>query len=437
MKKKIILITMIIAIILSYTNVYADTLNNQKKSVETEIEESKENLDQIKKEKSEVLTEVRKLNENIISTQAEISDLQDKIKDLDESISAKEKDLSEKQVLLDERLSAVYMSSGNTYLEALFTGGLINFVSNYDMIRQIAEYDNNLINEVKKEKSDLENSKIELQNSKNQMQVKEKELSSKKSEREEKVQSLTEEQKVAQSAIQEKENELARINAAVKKATEEAEAAARKKAAEQAIKSNTVATNQNSENKSNSSENKSQNTSNTNTSNSNTSSNNTSNTNNTTTVSSGGMTWPTRIAHRINSIYAPLGRTDTSGYVGTAHKGIDIYAPTGTPIYAAKAGTVVYVNNSGYGGGWGLYVVIYHGTDSNGKALYTRYAHASSIASGISVGTSVTTGTVIMYAGATGAAEGAHLHFEVCQGNMYSQVNPCTYLGITNTRGDH
>ena len=106
-------------------------------------------------------------------------------------------------------------------------------------------------------------------------------------------------------------------------------------------------------------------------------------------------------------------------------------------VYAAKAGTVVYVNYSGYGGGWGLYVVIYHGTDSSGKAMYTRYAHASSIASGISVGTKVTTNTVIMYSGNTGASEGAHLHFEVCLGSMYSQVNPAPYLGVANARGTY
>ena len=159
--------------------------------------------------------------------------------------------------------------------------------------------------------------------------------------------------------------------------------------------------------------------------------------NNVSPSTSGSMSWPTRITHKVNSVYAPGGRSDTSGYTGTAHKGLDIYAPARTPVYAAKAGTVVYVNYSGYGGGWGLYVVIYHGTDSSGKAMYTRYAHASSIASGISVGTKVTTNTVIMYSGNTGASEGAHLHFEVCLGSMYSQVNPAPYLGVANARGTY
>ena len=176
---------------------------------------------------------------------------------------------------------------------------------------------------------------------------------------------------------------------------------------------------------------------NNNTNNNSNKNNNNNNTNNVSPSTSGSMSWPTRITHKVNSVYAPRGRSDTSGYTGTAHKGLDIYAPAGTPVYAAKAGTVVYVNYSGYGGGWGLYVVIYHGTDSSGKAMYTRYAHASSIASGISVGTKVTTNTVIMYSGNTGASEGAHLHFEVCLGSMYSQVNPAPYLGVANARGTY
>lgn len=402
MKKKFFVILIIISMICLYTNAYAATLNQQQQKANDEVNQSKQELNEITSKKNEALDEVNKLNESITKVQSELSDLEDKIEDLDESIDAKEKDLKEKQNLLDERLSAVYMKSGNTYLEALFTGGLINFVSNYDMIKQIAEYDNSLINEVKEQKQELQKEKVELENSKVQVKVKEQELKNQKQEREEKVKALSEEEKAAQAEVESKENELAKINAAVKKATEQAEAEARRKAAEEAAKKD-----------------------------GNNSDNNTGN------VTSGEMAWPTRITHKVNSIYAPGGRSDTSGYYGTAHKGVDIHAPAGTPIYAAKEGIVVYVNYSGYGGGWGLYVVIYHGKDSNGKAIYTRYAHGSSIASGISVGTTVNTNTVIMYAGATGAAEGAHLHFEVCVGGMYSQVNPCPYLGISNSRGTY
>ncbi|MBQ3409002.1 MAG: peptidoglycan DD-metalloendopeptidase family protein [Clostridia bacterium] len=395
MKKKILIFFMIVSIIVIYTNAYADTLYQQKQSVEADIENTKEAIENISNEKGEIMEEVNKLNGTILETESEISDLKNKIENLDESIEFKSKDLEDKQKLLDERLSAVYMSSGNTYLEAFFNGGIINFVSNYEIIKQIAEYDNNLIEEVKKEKSDLHSSKIALENSKIEIQVKQNQLETQKSEKISKIESLTEEQKSMQAAIEEKQQELARINEAVIRATEEAQASYGGNGEGDIIEGEAAA------------------------------------------ASSGGMTWPTRIEHRVNSLYAPNGRTDTSGYVGTPHKGLDIYAPSGTPIYAAKDGTVVYVNYSGYGGGWGLYVVIYHGDDENGKPIYTRYAHASAIASGIQVGTQVTTSTVIMYAGNTGASEGAHLHFEVCLGDMYSQINPCTFLGITNTKGNH
>lgn len=393
MKKKILIFFILVSIIVIFTNAYADTIDSQKKSVESEIENAKERIDDIDNEKNSIMEEVNKLNDSISQTESQVSEMQEKIDGLNETIKTKEKDIEDKQRLLDDRLTAVYMNKGNTYLEAFFNGGMINFVSNYQMIKQIAEYDNNLINEIKKEKSDLNSAKIALENSKVEMSVKQKKLSEQKTKKVEKYESLSEEQKSMQAIIEEKQAELARINESVRMATENA--ARGEYAGGEVIEGESAA------------------------------------------ASSGGMTWPTRIEHVVNSIYAPYGRSDTSGYVGTAHKGVDILAPSGTPIYAAKEGTVVYVNYSGYGGGWGLYVVIYHGDDENGRPIYTRYAHGSAIASGIEVGTPVNTSTIIMYAGNTGASEGAHLHFEVCFGDMYSQVNPCTFLGISNTRGEH
>ena len=393
MKKKILIFFILVSIIVIYTQAYATTLDRQRESVESDLESAQERVDDIDKEKGALMEEVNELSASIIKTEAEIDILKDKMNQLDASISEKEIDLADKQRLLDERLTAVYMNKGNTYLEAFFNGGLLNFVSNYDMIKQIAEYDNKLIDQIKKEKQDIQSEKLALENSKIQMTVKQKELGTKKDEKMAKVDALTEEQKKMQAIVDEKQAELARINESVRRATENA---ARGGYVDGDIIEGESAA-----------------------------------------ASSGGMTWPTRIEHSVNSIYAPYGRSDTSGYAGTAHKGVDILAPSGTPIYAAKEGTVVYVNYDGYGGGWGLYVVIYHGDDADGRPIYTRYAHGSAIASRIKVGTKVNTSTVIMYAGNTGASEGAHLHFEVCIGDMYNQVNPCTFLGITNERGEH
>lgn len=414
MKNKVLAMFLILTMLSLGVKTYATTISDyqsQQKQTQDEKDKAKENLQSVTAEKNTVQEQVASLNESISGVQADLSDLQDKIDELDNSIDNKQKELDEKQKLLEERLVASYMNGSTTYMDALFSGGISNFISNYETIKQIAEYDNNLIGEVKQTKTSLENDKTDLENSKEQVQQKETQLKTEKAEREEKVKSLSAEEQAAQAEIEQKENELAKINAAVKAEQKKIDEAEKKQRALEAAKAAAAAKNNNK--------------------------NNNNNTNNVSPSTSGSMSWPTRITHKVNSVYAPRGRSDTSGYTGTAHKGLDIYAPAGTPVYAAKAGTVVYVNYSGYGGGWGLYVVIYHGTDSSGKAMYTRYAHASSIASGISVGTKVTTNTVIMYSGNTGASEGAHLHFEVCLGSMYSQVNPAPYLGVANARGTY
>lgn len=428
MKNKVLAMFLILTILSLGVKTYATTISDyqsQQKQTQDEKDKAKENLQSVTSEKNTVQEQVSTLNESISGVQADLSDLQDKIDELDKSVDNKQKELDEKQKLLEERLVASYMNGSTTYMDALFSGGISNFISNYETIKQIAEYDNNLIGEVKQTKTSLENDKTDLENSKEQVQQKETQLKTEKAEREEKVKSLSVEEQAAQAEIEQKENELEKINAAVKAEQKKIDETEKKQRALEAAKA-AAAKNNNKKNNTNK---------NNNTNNNNTNKNN--NTNNVSPSTSGSMSWPTRITHKVNSVYAPRGRSDTSGYTGTAHKGLDIYAPARTPVYAAKAGTVVYVNYSGYGGGWGLYVVIYHGTDSSGKAMYTRYAHASSIASGISVGTKVTTNTVIMYSGNTGASEGAHLHFEVCLGSMYSQVNPAPYLGVANARGTY
>lgn len=85
------------------------------------------------------------------------------------------------------------------------------------------------------------------------------------------------------------------------------------------------------------------------------------------------------------------------------HAGLDFPAPTGAPVTAATVGSVVTV---GWDGGWGRYVVLQHVA-----GVRTLYAHLSSVA--LADGARVGTGTTIGAVGATGAATGPHLHFEV------------------------
>lgn len=99
---------------------------------------------------------------------------------------------------------------------------------------------------------------------------------------------------------------------------------------------------------------------------------------------------------------------------GRSHKGLDIFAPSGTPVLAAVGGKVVKTGNSGLGG---LRVWV-EGDD--GRAYY--YAHLSSIA--VNEGQRVSAGQNLGGVGATGNAEGTspHLHFSI--NGKVSNENP-------------
>ena len=96
---------------------------------------------------------------------------------------------------------------------------------------------------------------------------------------------------------------------------------------------------------------------------------------------------------------------------GRGHKGIDIAAPFGTPIYAAEAGTVIDAG-TGWNGGYGNCILIQH-DDGN----VTVYAHQAELAA--AYGDVVEKGQLIGYVGSTGDSNGNHLHFEIRNDGKY------------------
>jgi murein DD-endopeptidase MepM/ murein hydrolase activator NlpD len=88
------------------------------------------------------------------------------------------------------------------------------------------------------------------------------------------------------------------------------------------------------------------------------------------------------------------------------HPGIDIAVPSGTPIRAAAAGTVIFTEPESSSGGYGNYTCIDHG-----GGLSTCYAHQETFA--VSAGQQVSRGQIIGYSDCTGYCLGPHLHFEV------------------------
>jgi lipoprotein NlpD len=102
---------------------------------------------------------------------------------------------------------------------------------------------------------------------------------------------------------------------------------------------------------------------------------------------------------------------------GRAHEGIDLAAPKGTPVFAARDGSVLYASDklSGYG----KMVVLQHDGD-----LLTAYAHNSSLL--VREGDRVRAGQMIARVGQTGRATAPHLHFEVRRGQI--PQNPLRFL---------
>lgn len=162
----------------------------------------------------------------------------------------------------------------------------------------------------------------------------------------------------------------------------------------------------------------------------------------------GVLKWPVDNPYVTQSFgNTPFATANAQVYGGRGHNAIDLRAPVGTPIKAARGGTIKGTGNTDStcpNASYGKWVFIEH---DNG--LSTLYAHLSTIS--VTQGQSVATGQLIGYSGSTGYATGPHLHFGVyatagskiasfpsqsCKGKTYTMpladptayLNPLSYL---------
>src|SRR5215217_1310752 len=138
---------------------------------------------------------------------------------------------------------------------------------------------------------------------------------------------------------------------------------------------------------------------------------------------------PTSVACGSGRLAMPVKGTKTSGFGprgGRNHDGVDIAAPSGTPVHAAACGVVT---TRGVQSGYGNIVCIDHGS-----GFTTCYAHLSGF--NVRNGQQVHAGDVIGYVGTTGHSTGPHLHFET---RVNGQArNPEPYLsGSQRAPGSH
>jgi murein DD-endopeptidase MepM/ murein hydrolase activator NlpD len=128
------------------------------------------------------------------------------------------------------------------------------------------------------------------------------------------------------------------------------------------------------------------------------------------------VSWDTRISRRFGENRDPFtGKTKL-------HEGIDIAAPSGTPVTATATGYVVSIENDEV---WGKRVVVNHG-----NGISTVYAHLGSVATGR--GRPVKRGGVIGYIGYSGLTTGPHVHYEIRRNGV--ALDPETFFFPSSAR---
>ena len=132
---------------------------------------------------------------------------------------------------------------------------------------------------------------------------------------------------------------------------------------------------------------------------------------------SGGGGWLRPCSY--TSITSPFGyrKSPTTG-ASTYHQGVDLDTGTGWPVWASRAGVVIF---SGYGSAAGNYITIDH--QDGFRSVYMHLNTRS-----VSVGQIVSAGQTIGTTGSTGVSTGDHLHFGIAYNGVY--VNPCNYVGL-------
>jgi len=389
MLKKFVSSIIVLAIVCSLTMVsFAETstyYSNQKNEANSNASQTQSQIDELDGEIDEVLQEVANLTTSILQYENEIAELNTRLSALETSIKEKEAELEEKKKTLENRLVAMYMKKETTFLDVVLSGELMNFISNQNLIKQAASYDNNLIEEVEQLKNTLENERQEVVEIKSEKEQKTAELQSLKTQKQEKAANLTEEQKELETKLSEYKAQAEQYAELERQAIAKEEAA--RAAAAAASKSSSSSSSGTTSSYSGTV---------------------------TTTYSGGKLGWPCPSSSRITSQY---------GYrilfgVRDFHTGIDIGATMGSNIVAAESGTVILAAY-GWNGGYGNYIIINHG-----NGVTTRYAHASALY--VSAGQSVAKGQVIAAVGTTGNSTGPHLHFEVRINGAHQ--NPLNYL---------
>lgn len=416
-----------------------ESLQSQQASLSVQKAELQKKLDGIRSSQGQALNKKNLVEQqlNVLNQQIQVSE--DLLAQYAQQITEKEAELeaakakeAQYQAEFEARVRAMEERGNVSYWSVLFQASDFSDLLDWiNMIGELMDYDDQILDQlaearqaVTQAKADLEQSRQGQQETLAQQQSQQAQLQAQQAEVDQLIQEIATQGDVYAKQIEKLEatqddvaqqiaeaeaiyqKQLAAEKAAAEKAAAE-KAAAEKAAAEQAAKAAQAAAQK-------AAQQQKQQSSGSSASGSSSSSGSQSSQ---TTASASGFLWPIASSHRVTS---PFGwRTHPITGRQHLHGGIDIAAPNGTPILAAKAGVVVI---SLYGSSYGNYVVLSHPDGTR-----TLYAHMSQRS--VSAGDTVSQGQTVGLVGSTGSSTGNHLHFEIWTGSSSSsRVNPMQFF---------
>jgi len=371
-----------------------------KKQLEQQKKETESEIAGLKEEKGDLLTYIEKLDKQVAQINGQISDTNTKIEKTDKKLRKAKKELkvakeeeAKQYASMKLRIKYMYENGSTDYVELLLeSDSMSDLLNRAEYIEKISAYDKDLLEKHKEVKKEIAKKEKSLEQQAEKLQVLQEELG-------------FEQSKVTQLA-DEKNKELAKYNVDIADASEEAEQYAKEiekqeNVIEDLLEQERKRIEEEERRKKEAAEAANQN-------------NQGSTDSDYVADNSGDFRWPLNVSGTITSNFG--NRTSPTAGASSYHKGIDISAPSGTPIVAAASGRVVTAT---YSSSAGNYVMIYHG-----NSTYTVYMHCSSLS--VSVNDEVKKGQVIAALGSTGISTGAHLHFGISVNGSY--VNPLSYV---------